>query len=129
MHHLRFVCTNGSVPDNSVHVSIAFGIQLRIYSVNAKPCCLHTHTRARARTHAHHSLPQKGYTALMTAAEYSRNEMCELLLRNGATMDCAAAVSHIVGVPLLCGPLKGDWRCTHLSRVGWPDSRAPGSNA
>ena len=80
-------------------------------------------------THAHHSLPQKGYTALMTAAEYSHNEMCELLLRNGAKMDCAAAVSHFVGVPLLCGPLEGDWQCTHLSRVGWPDSHAPGSNA
>ena len=42
----------------------------------------------------------------MTAAEYSHNEMCELLLRNGAKMDCAAAVSPTVGVPLLCGPLK-----------------------
>ena len=42
----------------------------------------------------------------MTAAEYSRKEMCELLLRNGAKMDCAAAVSHILGVTLLCRPLK-----------------------
>ena len=67
----------------------------------------------------------------MTAAEYSRNEMCELLLRepNGAKKDCAAAVSHTVGVPLLCRPLKGDWQCTHLSRVEWPNSHAPGSNA
>ena len=65
----------------------------------------------------------------MTAAEYSHNEMCELLLRNGAKMDCAAAVSHFVGVSLLCGPLEGDWQCTLLSRVGWPDSHAPGSNA
>ena len=66
------------------------------------------HTHIHTRTHARHSLPQKGYTALMTAAEYSRNKMCELLLRHGAKVDCAAAVSHIVGVPLLCRPLKGD---------------------
>ena len=44
-----------------------------------------------------HSLPQKGYTALMTAAEYSQNEMCKLLLWKGAKVDCAAAVSGIMG--------------------------------
>ena len=40
-----------------------------------------------------HSPLQKGHTALMTAAGYSQNEMCKLLLKQGAKADCTAAVS------------------------------------
>ena len=104
--HIRMVVC--SVHDNSVWLLVFICEYMYQLAHTHTHTYTHTHTHTHARVRARHSLPQNGYTALMIATEYSHNEMCEILLRNGAKVDCAAAVSHIVGVPLLCRPLKGD---------------------